>query len=176
MYFVCRTYQRSTKAGACTSHTIKEQTVTRAVVSEVQQICRPYLQAARLMPIAECEVAKRLMAADGRKEVGALKARIDGLTAQLDKIYMDQINGILSEDDFKRIYAKVKMERAALEQRVIHLERVNCVPTNQRDVSQKMVEQFLKTASINRELLFSLIERVELTADRQIVIKFRFRR
>ena len=32
LYFVCRTYQRFTKAGVYTSHTIKEETVTRAVV------------------------------------------------------------------------------------------------------------------------------------------------
>ena len=37
------------------------------------------------------------------------------------------------------------------------------------------MERFLETASTNRELLVSLIERVELTADKQIIIKFRFR-
>jgi hypothetical protein len=36
------------------------------------------------------------------------------------------------------------------------------------------VERFLDTASTNRELLVSLIERIELTADKQIIIKFHF--
>ena len=38
-----------------------------------------------------------------------------------------------------------------------------------------LVQQFLDSAYTNRELLVSLIERVELTEDKQIIIKFRFR-
>ena len=38
-----------------------------------------------------------------------------------------------------------------------------------------MTERFLETVSANRELLVSLIERVELTADKQIMLKFRFK-
>ena len=35
--------------------------------------------------------------------------------------------------------------------------------------------RFLETASTNREFLVSLIERAELTEDKQIIIKFRFK-
>ena len=38
-----------------------------------------------------------------------------------------------------------------------------------------MVQQFLDSAYASRELLVSLIEQVELTEDKQIIIKFRFR-
>ena len=48
-------------------------------------------------------------------------------------------------------------------------------PAEQVDLAKKLVERFLETASTNRELLVSLIERVELTSDKQIIIKFRFR-
>ena len=34
LYFVCRTYQRFTKAGVCTCHSIKEKTVTDAVIAK----------------------------------------------------------------------------------------------------------------------------------------------
>ena len=35
LYFVCRTYQRFTKAGVCTCHSIREQVVTEAVLAKV---------------------------------------------------------------------------------------------------------------------------------------------
>lgn len=38
------------------------------------------------------------------------------------------------------------------------------------------MRRFLDTATANRELLVSLIERVELTQEKNIIIKFRFRR
>ena len=175
LFFVCRTYQRFTKAGVCSSHTIKEQVVTQAVLGKVRDICQQYLQADQLMPIAEQEIAKALAQADTEKEISSLQAKIGSLTTHLDKVYMDKLSGILDEADFQRIYAKVKADRTALEQRLNQLDRPDYSPAEQVYLAKKLVERFLNTASTNRELLVSLIERVELTADKQIIIKFHFR-
>ena len=67
-----------------------------------------------------------------------------------------------------------RSDRAALEQRLSQLDRPDFSPAEQADSAKKLVERFLDTASTNRELLVSLIERIELTADKQIIIKFRF--
>lgn len=173
--FVCRTYQRFTKAGVCTSHTIKVETVTQAVVENVKEVCGAYLQADQLLPLAQREVARTLAEADNAKEINTLKAKIDCLTAHLDRVYMDKLGGILDEADFQRIYGKVKADRAALEQRLSQLNRPDFSPAEQLDLAKKLTGRFLETASANRELLVSLIERVELTADKQIIIKFRFK-
>ncbi|NCE63348.1 resolvase [Pseudoflavonifractor sp. 524-17] len=175
LYFVCRTYQRFTKAGACTSHTIKEETVTRAVVEKVREICGGCLQADRLLPQASRAVAKAIAGADSEKELNALKGKIDSLTAHLDRMYMDKLGGILDEADFQRIYSKVKSDRAALEQRLSQLDRPDGSPAEQAGLAKKLTERFLETACANRALLVSLIERVELTADKLIIVKFRFR-
>jgi hypothetical protein len=175
LLFVCRTYQRFTKAGVCTSHTIKVETVTQAVVEKVKEVCGAYLQADQLLPLAQREVARTLAEADNAKEINTLKAKIDSLTAHLDRVYMDKLGGILDEADFQRIYGKVKADRAALEQRLSQLNRPDFSPAEQLDLAKKLTGRFLETASANRELLVSLIERVELTADKQIIIKFRFK-
>ena len=175
LYFVCRTYQRFTKAGVCSCHTIKEQTVTKAVVEKVREVCRDYLCADQLMPLAQREVAKALAETDNEREINSLKARIDSLTSHLDKVYMDKLSGVLDEADFQRIYTKVKADRVALEQRLKQLDRLDYSPAEQADLAKKLVERFLETASTNRELMVSLIERVELTEDKRIIIKFRFK-
>ncbi len=138
------------------------------------QVCWQYLQADQLLPVAKREVAKALAEANNEKEIVSLKAKIDSLAAHLDKVYMDKLSGVLDESDFQRIYAKVKADRAALEQRLSQLDRPDYSPAEQVDLAKKLVERFLETASTNRELLVSLIERVELTTDKQIIIKFRF--
>ena len=175
LIFVCRTYQRFTKAGVCTSHTIKVESVTQAVMEKVREVCGAYLQADRLLPQAQREVARALAEADNEKEINSLKARIDSLTAHLDKVYMDKLSGVLEEADFQRIYGKVKADRSALEQRLSQLDRPDFSPAEQLDLTKKLTERFLETASANRELLVSIIERIELTADKQIIIKFRFK-
>ena len=55
------------------------------------------------------------------------------------------------------------------------LDRPDHSPAKQAALAQELVEKFIETAPTNRELLVSLIQRVELAADKQIIIQFRFR-
>jgi len=175
LYFVCRTYQRFTKARVCTSHSIKEKTVTDAVIDKVKEVCEAYLAPERLEPIAKEAVEAAGQRRQLETAILAVKEKVDALTANLDKMYLDRLNGLLAEEDFSRIYQTLKKQRSQLEERLKELEaeRKEDVPTQEK--AKDLVRQFLDSASTNRELLVSLIERVELTEDKQIIIRFRFR-
>ena len=175
LFFVCRTYQRFTKAGVCTCHSIKEQAVTEAFLAKVREICEAYLNPDKLQPIAVAAVEEARKAERHEAEIQALRSKICCLTGNLDKMYMDRLSGLLSEADFERVYQRVKMERTALEERLKELEREKESPISPEDRARELVQQFLDSAYTSRELLVSLIERVELTEDKQIIIKFRFR-
>ncbi|MGM9578361.1 MAG: recombinase family protein [Evtepia sp.] len=175
LYFVCRTYQRFTRAGACTSHTIKEKTVTDAVLSRVQEICKDQLNPAHLLPIAREAVEQARKKNPAEREIQEVQRRIDRLTANLDQLYRDRLNGLLAEADFGRIYDALRLERDALEKRRAELERRNAFPAEEDDVAGRLVQQFIGNARTSREVLVTLIERVELTRDKQIILKFRFR-
>ena len=176
LYFVCRTYQRFTKAEVCTCHSIKEQVVTQAVVEQVREICQKYLQPEKLLPIAQQEIAKAQAKVDHKKESAALKAKIDSLSAQLDQVYLDKLSGLLDEGDFQRVYRKVKADRAALEQCLSQMDRPDFSPEKQNNLARELVERFLAAAPTNREVLVSLIERVELTQEKEVILRFRVRK
>lgn len=53
LYFVCRTYQRFTKAGVCICNSIKERTVTQAVIEKTREVCWAYLNPEELLPMAQ---------------------------------------------------------------------------------------------------------------------------
>ena len=175
LFFVCRTYQRFTKAGVCTCHSIKEQTVTEAVLAKVREVCWAYLNPDALLPTAQRALAQAGKPDDSAAELQALQTRIASLTTNLDQMYMDRLNGLLSEDDFQRIYQKVKMDRTVLEDRLKSLQEQAKQPMNTEEKAKALVKQFLDSALTSRELLVSLIERVELTEEKEIIIKFRFR-
>ena len=174
LFFVCRTYQRFTKAGVCTCHSIKEETVNEAVLTKVREVCQAYLNPDRLRPIAEEAVENASKAASCEAEMQALQSKITALTTNLDQMYMDRLNSLLSEDDFQRIYQKVKMDRTVLEDRLKSLQEQAKQPVNTEEKAKALVKQFLDSALTSRELLVSLIERVELTEEKEIIIKFRF--
>ena len=158
-----------------TSDTVKEQTVTQAVISKVQEVCRAFLRPDRLQPIAAQAVEEARKADSTEAEIQSLQGKIENLTAHLDKMYMDRLSGLLSESDFDRIYKRVKMDRTALEEKLKQLEGQKESPVSTEDRARELVQQYLHSACNSRELLGSLIERIEMTEDKQIIIKFRFR-
>ena len=109
-------------------------------------------------------------------ELQAIQSRIDSLTANLDQMYLDKLSGILSDTDFRRVYQKVKSDRAQLEGKRDELERRRESPVPPEDRAMELVQRFLDSISTNRELLFRLIERIELSEDKKLYIKFRFKR
>ena len=122
-YLVCRTYQRFTKTGGCTCHCIQEQTVTRAVVAKLREACGACLEPAALLPAARSAVAEAHGGENPTAEIRALRAKIGRLTTVLDRMYLDQLSGLLAEADFARLYRQAREERGALERRVTELER-----------------------------------------------------
>ena len=175
LFFVCRTYQRFTKAGVCSCHSIKEKTVTDAVIARVRQVCAAYLDPDSLLPTARKAVEEARAADSTESEIQSLRTRIETMTANLDKMYMDKLAGILNEADFQRIYLKVKADRTKLEEQLKALEKKKESPTKVEDESRALVQRFVDSACVSRELLVSLIERVELSEDKQLYIKFRFK-
>ena len=174
LYFVCRTYQRFTKAGVCTCHSIKEKTVTDAVTAKVREVCEACLNPGELLPIAQEAVEQAEKESALEPELQAVQSKIDSLTANLDKVYMDRLSGLLPEADFERIYSRIKLEREQLEKKRQELEFRKKSPVRSEDRAKELVQRFIETAGENRELLVSLIERVDLTEDKEIIIKFRF--
>ena len=174
LYFVCRTYQRFTKAGVCTCHSIKEKTVTDAVVAKVREVCQACLKPDELLPMAREAVENAGKGSGLKMELQDLQSRIDSLTAKLDRMYTDRLNGLLPEADFQRIFSRIKGEREQLEEKrkALAFQQKSLVPSEDR--ARELVQRFIETAGESRELLVSLIERVELTEDKEVIIKFRF--
>ncbi len=174
LYFVCRTYQRFTKAGVCTCHSIKEKTVTDAVIAKVREVCQAYLNPDELLPVAQEAVENARKQSSLETELQALQSKIDSLTANLDRMYTDRLSGLLPEADFQRIFGRIKLERERLEEKQQELELRQKSPVRSEDRAREQVQRFIETAGESRELLVSLIERVELTEDKEVIIKFRF--
>ena len=66
------------------------------------------------------------------------------------------------------------MDRTVLEDRLKNLQNQLDQPISAEEKARSLVKQFLDSALTSRELLVSLIERVELTEEKEIIIKFRF--
>lgn len=175
LYLICRTYQRSPHAGVCTSHCIQERTVTSLVIAKLRAVCQSLLTPDVLLPIAAEAVQAAQQQTARAAQIQTMQTQLDRLTVQLDQMYDDRLRGLLAEDDFTRMYQRMRQERRTLEDRITACMQQKKCPVRAEDQAQELVQQFIGTLGSNRALLVSLIERVELTQGREILIKFRFR-
>lgn len=174
LYFVCRTYQRFTKLRICTCHCIRVDTVTNAIVNQVKQLCRQYINRSEFGKITEY-IIQEILASDNREtEMKKLSNQISNLTVNMDKLYSDKLSGILDDSDFQRFYAKLKNDRAIAHEKFENLQKQTDKKEKTDYNVDELIERFIESADTNRELLCSLIEKVELTEDKQVHIHFRF--
>ena len=71
--------------------------------------------------------------------------------------------------------AQLRDELIRLEDQLKELEKKKESPARAEDEAKALVQRFLDSACTSRELLVSLIERIELSEDKQLYIKFRFK-
>lgn len=117
------------------------------------------------------------------KETENLKKYLEKLTFEIDSIYSDKLNGILSEDDFKRIYERKKLEKKTILEKIKKIK--NYVKNNiidEDEMSREIVQKFLDiiqnatTSNITKEILTDLVDKVEIDNNKNIYIYFKFKR
>ncbi|MGX8700080.1 recombinase family protein [Caproiciproducens sp.] len=175
LYFFCRTYQRFTRAGKCTCHCMRVDTVTEAVLNKVREVCTESLDRGKC-----AEEVKNAKAGAARKrspgeEIKRTEQQIDKLTARLDQVYDDKLSGALEEADFQRIYEKIRKERLSLKSRLKKLHNPAENVSSPEFDAEPLMKRFIESADANRELLVSLISRIEYSEKKEIIIYFRFK-
>ena len=174
LYFVCRTYQRFPSEKKCTVHYARVDSLTDAVLYRVREICERYLNLEEMQSIAKLEVARCDAESRTETDIRELGSKIEFLTSKLDQVYSDKLYGVLSHEDFERIYGKLKEDRENLSVKLKMLKSKSEAKVDNHEKAKELAERFINSIEANKELVFSLIERVELTQDKQIIIYWTF--
>ena len=176
LYFVCRTYQRFAKDGACKGHILREKLVTDAVIEKVRKVCFQYFKEENFITLAEKMIEKAEEADKTKVILQSYQEKMESLNKKFDKIYLDKINGILTDYDYRRIAEKIISEREKTEIKIAELNKVLQSPVDKEEKARILTRKFLCTAFLQRGFLMRMIERVELTQDKEILIRFRFKK
>ena len=145
--------------------------VTKAVVKTVRKICEKYLDPTRLEEIARKAIEEAGERSVWAESISSLKTKLDAMTKRIDKIYADRLDGLLAEDD--RLYKKLCDERQRLRDQLREAQSRSEHEGQDAAMARELAQRFIDEAP-SREMLLALIDRIELTNDKQIIIKFRF--
>jgi len=174
LYFICRTYQRFTKNSACTCHCIKVERVTDVITGRIREICAEFLDKKTASKIYSEVVQEIVDASQKESEIKNLISQVKSITMKMDRLYSDRLNGILEDSDFLRVYSQMKLQRSETKERLERLTALKGEPFKLDKNFEELAEKFLSSSSVGRELLCSLIERIDMSEEKELLVCFRF--
>lgn len=177
LYFICRTYQRFTNEKKCTCHCSSVTDVTQKVIEQIRAVCDKFINDVDFNKLLE-QINKRIKEEKVKqgKDLATLNAKLEELTAKIDSAYDDKLLGVISDNMFKRVYEKYTAEINSLQKRISDI-RENEKEEKPIDIEQvkAIAQKFLNAEEYSRELLVSLIDRIELSENKEITINFKFK-
>lgn len=151
---------------------IVEKTVNNKIIS----IFNNFFDKDYLIKITKTKIEEKKKSISLEKEVQEYEAKINKISLEIDSIYDDKLSGILSEDDFIRIYQRKKQDKKNLQKKIdemkLHIEK-NVI--NEDELSQNIVTKFQNLKQINREILCDLVDRIEIDKNKKIYVYFKFK-
>ena len=175
-YFRCSTYTANAKLELCTSHNIRMDIVEKAVNDKIITILNNFFDKDKFIKVTRAKIEEKKKNNYLKKEVQELKSRIYKISLEIDSIYDDKLLGILSEDDFSRIYQRKKKEKENLEKKIDEMtKKLEKNVINENELIENIVTKFQNLKQIDREILGDLVDRIEIDKNKKIYIYFKFK-
>jgi len=173
----CMTY---TKYGPslCGSHRMNEQVITDRVIGELRKIAAYvldedyYSQLSLESTDAEAERAK-----SSDERLAKISRKLAEIKEIIKGLYIDKLKGVIDEEMFLSMSGEFSAEKERLSREYTDLtDKRSGGQGAQNDVDYtSVIRQVANFEVVDKLILFRLIEKVEITSDRRIIIKYKFR-
>ncbi len=173
-YLRCNTYASNTQLGLCTPHSNNLEKVTDFVIEQIKKRCREFLNEEKYTKIANTSKDKIIKDRfNVKNEILILEKKVKDINKRIDKLYEDKYNGLFQDEDFTRLYSKQIENRKQAEERIKQLQELEEKEDSSIDIN-KLVRDFVNMEEITRTMLVSLVEKIEISENKEITIYYKF--
>ena len=173
-YVRCNTYACNTHLHLCTPHSNNLEKLTNYVIEQVKIRCEEFLDENKYMQVANSSKDKILKDRfNVKNEILILEKKLKDVNKRIDKLYEDKYNGLFEDEDFTRLYSKQTEMRKDITERIKCLQKQIENEDSSVDIN-KLVKDFVELKEITRTMTVSLIDRIEVSEDKEITIYYKF--
>jgi len=175
-YTMCNYYRTYMKEHLCTTHSNNYDKLEQLILNNLKELCLKYLDKNKVKE-SVIENYKNINTNNNEKEIEILSKEINQINDNLDNIYIDKLNKTITEDQFNRVKNKLEIELDRKITRLNELKNISSEKTNEEKSNKKIekfINKFLSMDTPSRELVSSLIDRIDIFEDKRIVIKVSF--
>ena len=173
-YLRCNTYATNTHLGLCTPHSNNLEKVTNFVIEQIKKRCKEFLSEEKYTKIAKTSKDKIIKDRfNVKNEILILEKKIKDINKRIDKLYEDKYNGLFEDEDFSRLYSRQIEGRKQTEERIKQLKELEEKEDSSVDID-KLVKDFVNMKEITRTMLVSLVDKIEISENKEITIYYKF--
>lgn len=173
-YITCR----NSKKGICPPQHLNYNKFEKEVLQYLKDFLMLYTDKSRLEKIyKKYKASKNNNISKYEKELRQVDSRISTLSNQIDSIYFDKLNHIISENDYFRYTNKIIAEREGLESQKKEIVKLINNTKEKQDIGskeemEKVINEFLNNTS--KKSLYMLIDNIEIDENKNVFINFAF--
>ncbi|MEG2322660.1 MAG: recombinase family protein, partial [Bacilli bacterium] len=176
-YLVCNYYRMHSKYGVCTSHGFNYDYLEAGVLNIIKMMAIEYLSPTELKG-STGNIKLSNPRTNLELELNTLERDITSFTSKLDQMYLDNLDGKITDDMYARISLKLNEEINTKKIKISEIKDSLNKVTDNFDINKtidKLLIEFLKVEIPPREMMLELIEKIEVHKDKQIDIYFNFK-
>lgn len=169
---VCNYYRKNSKLKLCTSHGFSYEKLEENVLQYIKELFTN-INSKKI----ELDIKNRNSKYDYEKLMKKIEIEISSINDNIDKMYVDKLNGKLSEEMYNRLFDKMTRQAKDKEKEYFELMDLKESSNNDRtDEIKKIVKDFLELKNPTPEIMKVIINRIEIHQDKQVDIIFNFRK
>ena len=173
-FTVCQTYKKY--RNGCTSHMVKETNLEEFVLHHLKGKIEFSVERKKLF-----EIIKKIDVADAsqdmKKEENSCMKRLDKIQKDIQEIYKDKLDGLLSEVVARELISEMDSEYKRVQRVLADIDmqkrKIKCGDYEER--ATKVVDDFLNLRSINTTMIRRFINRIVVYDDKSIEIAYTFK-
>lgn len=175
-YTICNYYRTYRKSKVCTTHSNNYDVLEQAILDTLRSDCLKYLDSQKVKENVRNEMNDSRVD-NHQNEMKVLEQEINRINENLDSIYLDKLNKVISNEQFDRVKVKLENELNRKQDKLMKLVNDSkdiFTKEEQNQLIENYMNEFLSMKNPSRELVIRLIERVDIYEDKKVDIKFAF--
>ena len=165
-YTICNYYRTNIKERVCTVHSNNYDVLEKEVLSKLKESYLKYIDKEKVKREVLKIFNKKNTVID---EKSYLIKEINNIKDNLDTIYLDKINNKINEEQYERVKNKLEVLLKLNEEKLVGIN--NKMLSVDKDIN---IDKYLSNEYVSRELVVNLIDKIQITEDKSIDIKFTF--
>lgn len=174
-YMVCNYYRMYSKEHICTSHSFNYDKLEELILKKIKEIFNYYLKDNISYETIRVYYENVKNKNNILNKYNDVISELNKKKEQYDKMYLDKLEGIITNEMYIRISKKIDNEIKSLEEELNLLTKyINKNDNNSDKECNELIKEFIDNPT--RCLIVKLIKKIEIYNDKSIDIYFNFKR